>query len=471
MKKTKEICGGEERLNPLQVLPMYEDLTQRLKENPKVFTKDQRVKLMCQTLSLTTTKGIVLIGTDGSGKTALVEDLTQYMQKESSQYKDTHVIHIFPQGLESAKTKEDTILFWGKICDEYKSKGFTKLVFFFKVDIQSLNNWADCIENYIDTVKDAFKLDSLKVIIETTRKISKKKENEKEYDPNQLNKTFVLWNAGQKNNTPKKTLKVLKPRIKELSKLYGVKCSKEVLQYFGFAFWDRLPCTENYKLFLTYVEDLFSFAKSKNLAKVDKKLVRNLFKDDFKKMKAAPKDVLKVISYHEAGHALIVLVNEKFDELVFAKVVPSCGSNGMIRTAAKEFYGTSTKKELLSQICVSLAGRISEDLFCNSKLNTGARSDLRKANEKAENMAMNYGLPEILGKNYVILDKKDISQKELRALEQEKRQFLAEAEKMTIKALMKHKKFVELLAKKLQREYIVSGEEIYKMWKKYKKTK
>ena len=471
MKKTKEICGGEERLNPLQVLPMYEDLTQRLKEKPKVLTKDSRVKWMCQDLSLTTTKGIVLIGTDGSGKTALVEGLTQYMQNESSQQKDTHVIHIFPQGLESAKTMESTMLFLGKICNEYKEKGITKLIFFFKVDIQSLSNWANGIENYIDTVRDACKLDSLKVIIETTIKISKKRDNEKEYDPNELNKTFIVWNAGEKNNTPQKTLKVLKPRIKELSEHYGVKYSKEVLLYFCFIFWDKLPSTENYKIILRNFEDLFALAKSKNLERVNKKLVRKIFKNDFKKMKAASKNVLKVISYHEAGHALLVLVYGMFDELLFVKVVPSCGSNGMIKTVGKEFYGTSTKKELLSKICIGLAGRISEELFCDTKLNSGARSDLRRANENAETMAMTYGLQEVLGKNYVILDKKDISQKELRTLEKEKRQFLAEAEKMTIRALMKHRKFVDILAKKIQREYIVSGEEIYKMWKKYKKSK
>lgn len=471
MGKTKEVNGEEKRINPLQTFPMYEDLTQILKEKPKVFTKDSRVKSIYQDLSLTTSKGVVLIGTDGSGKTALVEALTQFMQNESIQSKETHVIHIFPQGLESAKTLESTMLFWGKICTEFKAKGVKNLILFFKVDIQALTNWANSIEDYIDTMRDAYKLDSLKVIIEATRKVSKKRDNEKEYDPNNLFKTLVVWGAGQKNNTPKNAIKVLKPRIDELSNFYGVSYSKSVLQYFFFAFWDKLPCLENYKLILQNVESLFVLAKSKKQAKISKKLVRKFFEGDFQKLKSTSKTCLKRTAYHEAGHAVLLLEYDYFEEITFVKVVPSCDANGMVKSNGKEFLGKTTKKVALSKMCVDLAGRISEELFCNSKPHSGARSDLRRANDEAEKIAMNLGFPEILGKNYVILDKKGISQKELRKLEKEKRQLLVEAEKMTVKALMKHEKFVKLLAERLLDEYIVPGDEVYKMWKKYKKSR
>lgn len=471
MGKTKDVSGGEERLNLLQALPMYEDLTQTLKENPKVFTKDSRVKGICQDLSLTTNKGVVIMGTDGSGKTALVEGLVQYMQKDSSDQKDTHVIHIFPQGLESMKTLDNTMLFWEKICNEYKAKGITKLIFFFKVDIKTLTYWANGVENYIDIVKDAYKLDMLKVVIETTKIISKNKDNEKEYEPSEVFKPFVLWRAGRRENTPQDTLKVLKPRIKKLSEIYGVKYSKEVLLYFCFVFWDRLSCSENYKLILRQIDNLFAFAKLQGKMKVSKKLVRKIFKGDFQQVKATSKTRLKHLAYHETGHAVLLLEYGYFEKITYVKVVPSSGSNGMVKSTGKEFLGETTKKVALSKICVDLAGRISEELFCNSKPHSGARSDLHRANDFAENIAMNLGFTDEVGKNYVILDKKTCSQKELRKLEKERRQLLAEAEEMTIKTLMKHKKFVDLLAKKLQKEYIISGEEVYKMWKKYNKSR
>lgn len=113
-------------------------------------------------------------------------------------------------------------------------------------------------------------------------------------------------------------------------------------------------------------------------------------------IKMTPEE-LKMTAYHEAGHALVLLMlPEDTDPLYKMTILPrgqSLGSTHYI--PAFEAYSTS-KTEMLAKVAVSLGGRAAEELAFG-KISTGASSDFRSATGIAHQMVCHYGMSDRLG--------------------------------------------------------------------------
>ena len=106
---------------------------------------------------------------------------------------------------------------------------------------------------------------------------------------------------------------------------------------------------------------------------------------------------LKMTAYHEAGHALVLLMlPEDTDPLYKMTILPrgrSLGSTHYI--PAVEQYSTS-KSEMLARVAVSMGGRAAEELVFG-KISTGASGDFQNATNLAHQMVRQYGMTEALG--------------------------------------------------------------------------
>ena len=92
---------------------------------------------------------------------------------------------------------------------------------------------------------------------------------------------------------------------------------------------------------------------------------------------------------HEVGHLLVSYFLN--NELPLYITIESRGDFGGYVQPADNSDMPQTRQRMLDMICVSLAGRAAEELFCGA-ITTGASSDLRKARAIAENMVCRLGM-------------------------------------------------------------------------------
>ncbi len=115
-----------------------------------------------------------------------------------------------------------------------------------------------------------------------------------------------------------------------------------------------------------------------------------------KKNKIISPDEKKIIAYHEAGHAICGWYLEHAYPLLKVTIVPrGTAALGYAQYTPKEQYLYNTD-QLNDQICMTLGGRASEDIFFG-KISTGAQNDLQQITRTAYAMVTVYGMNEKVG--------------------------------------------------------------------------
>ena len=104
----------------------------------------------------------------------------------------------------------------------------------------------------------------------------------------------------------------------------------------------------------------------------------------------------KIVAYHESGHAVVSWFVEGASPLLKLTIVPrSKGSLGFAQYLPDDRI-IHTKQDLLDKLCVMMAGRIAEETYFN-RVTTGARDDLDKVSQLANEIVRTHGMTEALG--------------------------------------------------------------------------
>jgi AFG3 family protein len=173
-----------------------------------------------------------------------------------------------------------------------------------------------------------------------------------------------------------------------------------------------------------------------------------------KKNKIISPEEKKIIAYHEAGHAICGWYLEHAYPLLKVTIVPrGTAALGYAQYTPKEQYLYNTD-QLIDQICMTLGGRASEDIFFN-KISTGAQNDLQQITRIAYAMVSVYGMNDKVG-NISFYDPqqentftKPYSEETSRMIDEEVRKLIDEAYGKTKSLLMEKKQQVEKLAEAL----------------------
>jgi cell division protease FtsH len=104
----------------------------------------------------------------------------------------------------------------------------------------------------------------------------------------------------------------------------------------------------------------------------------------------------KVISYHEAGHALLAELLPGADPLQKVTIIPRGHSLGATEQIPEEDRHNLKRTYLLDRIAIILGGRAAEKIIFDD-ISTGAGDDLKKATEIARRMVCQWGMSEKLG--------------------------------------------------------------------------
>ncbi|ODN00746.1 AFG3-like protein 2 [Orchesella cincta] len=114
-----------------------------------------------------------------------------------------------------------------------------------------------------------------------------------------------------------------------------------------------------------------------------------------KKTNVLQPDEKKTVAYHEAGHAVAGWFLEHADPLLKVSIIPRGKGLGYAQYLPKEQY-LYTKEQLLDRMCMTLGGRVSEQIFF-SKITTGAQDDLKKVTQSAYAQIVHYGMNDKVG--------------------------------------------------------------------------
>lgn len=104
----------------------------------------------------------------------------------------------------------------------------------------------------------------------------------------------------------------------------------------------------------------------------------------------------KLVSYHEAGHALIGEYLPHTDPLHKVSIIPRGNAGGYTLLLPKEDRNYMTKSQLLDQVTMLLGGRVAEALVLH-EISTGASNDLERATGIVRKMITELGMSEELG--------------------------------------------------------------------------
>jgi len=104
----------------------------------------------------------------------------------------------------------------------------------------------------------------------------------------------------------------------------------------------------------------------------------------------------KLVSYHEAGHALVAELLPHTDPLHKISIIPRGRAGGYTLLLPKEDRRYMTRSMLLNQVTMLLGGRMAEKLILN-EISTGAQNDLERATDLTRKMITEYGMSDELG--------------------------------------------------------------------------
>ncbi len=107
-------------------------------------------------------------------------------------------------------------------------------------------------------------------------------------------------------------------------------------------------------------------------------------------------DEKKLVSFHEAGHAIVTKSLPDTDPVQMVTIVPRGSAGGFTYTVPEEEKYYYTKSKMINEIIILLAGRAAEELKLED-ISTGASNDIERATKIAHAMVSKYGMTSAIG--------------------------------------------------------------------------
>ncbi|WP_432721651.1 ATP-dependent zinc metalloprotease FtsH [Jeongeupia wiesaeckerbachi] len=186
---------------------------------------------------------------------------------------------------------------------------------------------------------------------------------------------------------------------------------------------------------------------------------------------AMSEDEKKNTAYHESGHAVVAKLLPKSDPVHKVTIIPRGRALGVTMQLPEEDRYAYDRGYLLDRIAILFGGRIAEELFMN-QMTTGASNDFERATQMARDMVTRYGMsdrlgPMVYGENEgeVFLGRsvtthKNLSETTMQQVDGEIRRIIDEQYKLARRLLDENRDKVEAMTKALLEWETIDAEQI-----------
>lgn len=175
-------------------------------------------------------------------------------------------------------------------------------------------------------------------------------------------------------------------------------------------------------------------------------------------------------AYHEAGHAIVTRQIGNQDPVHQISIIPSGRALGYTLSLPEKEKMSVYKQGLLDEICILLAGRAAEKIMCDD-ISGGASNDMERATSIARQMITKLGMSDILGpvvysaeNNEVFLGKdfgttKNYSEKVAIQIDEEVYKFVTSGYERALKILEENKEIMIFIAEYLVKHEVMDAEQ------------
>jgi cell division protease FtsH len=176
-------------------------------------------------------------------------------------------------------------------------------------------------------------------------------------------------------------------------------------------------------------------------------------------------------AWHEAGHALVNVLLEHTDPLHKVTIIPRGSALGVTMSLPTGDTLSLGRKEALDKMAMIAAGRIAEELYTHD-LSTGASMDIKQMTRLARKMVCEWGMSEKMGmveygqhEDHVFLARdighsREYSEATAQEIDAEVRHFCDGAYQRALKLVSDHRDKLEIIAKALLEFETLDGKQI-----------
>lgn len=180
---------------------------------------------------------------------------------------------------------------------------------------------------------------------------------------------------------------------------------------------------------------------------------------------------LRLIAYHEAGHALVAAVLPNTDPIHKVTIVPRGRAMGVTQQLPEREKYIYPREYMLDRMAVMMGGRAAEDLVFGTPT-SGAENDLKQVTRLARKMVVDWGMSERMGRvalggeeDEVFLGeelarRRHYSEATARVIDEEVRQIAEEAYERASSTLQRYRPQLDALVEALLEHEELSGERV-----------
>ncbi len=179
----------------------------------------------------------------------------------------------------------------------------------------------------------------------------------------------------------------------------------------------------------------------------------------------------RTTAYHEAGHALVAKLTPGTDPLHKVTIIPRGRALGLTQQLPVDDRHTYPREYLVGNLAVLLGGRAAEELALGT-VTTGAGNDIERASGLARKMVCEWGMSEAMGpltfgkkEEQIFLGRelsthRDFSEQTAQAIDQEVRRLVEEAHRKARQILTDNLDKLKTIAEALLVEETLDGEAV-----------
>jgi cell division protease FtsH len=192
-----------------------------------------------------------------------------------------------------------------------------------------------------------------------------------------------------------------------------------------------------------------------------------------KKSRVIPEEDKLATAYHEVGHVLASVFQDKTEPVHKVSIIPRGFSAGATHFLQTDRMGYS--RGYLEQLLVELLGGRAAEEVIFGELTTGAGNDLERVTMIAKKMVCSWGMSDKLGPMTIGKEEGDVylgkelisrntySDETTRLVDREIHDFIMKAHQKALNLMQTHRGLLELLAKELYEKETLGTDEIFSM--------